>query len=116
MNAWGRTIFFLAVFWLLTRWLGAGTLPMPDARTAAIWAAIVLGVFLLWRDGRPLLARYGLSGNDDPFALLERRLARGEIDLGTYRRLRKELIAAAGICGAERNKKPGRVLRGDPLA
>ena len=114
MKAWGRTLFVLVVLWLLTRWIGAGPPIMPDARTVALWAAVLLAVFLLWRDGRSLLARYGLTRNDSPLAVLETRLARGELNLDTYRQLRAELVAAAGISGTNKNRLPERVLRGDP--
>jgi hypothetical protein len=112
VKAWGRTLLVLAVLWLLTRWIGIGFF-LPDARTIALWAAILLAVFLLWRDGRGLLARYGLTRNDAPLAVLEIRLARGELDLDTFRQLRTELSAAAGIAGAAQNRQPERVLRGD---
>ena len=112
VKAWGRTLFVLGVLWLLTRWIGVG-LFLPDARTVALWAAVLLAVFLLWRDGRGLLARYGLTRNDSPLAVLETRLARGDLDLDTFRQLRTELLAAAGIAGANQNRQPERVLRGD---
>lgn len=113
MKAWGRTLFVLGVLWLLTRWIGAGSLYLPDARTIALWAAVLLAVFLLWRDGRGLLARYGLTRHDSPLAMLETRLARGDLDLDSYRQLRAELTGAAGIAGANQNRQPERVLRGD---
>ena len=112
MKAWSRTLFVLGVLWLLTRWIGVG-LFLPDARTVALWAAVLLAVFLLWRDGRGLLARYGLTRNDSPLAVIETRLARGELDLDTFRQLRTELLTAAGITGANQNRQPERVLRGD---
>ncbi len=115
MQAWGRTILILGVFWLLVRWVGAGPLVAPDARTIVLWASIFLGVYLVWRDGRPLLARYGLAGRDTPLAILERRLAGGDIDLDSYRRLRDELLGTAGIAGSNQNRESRRVLRGGRL-
>ncbi len=111
MRAWGRMIFLLGVLWLLTRWLGFGYWFNPDARTIALWASILLALFLLWRDGRVLLARYGWTAADQPLALLEGRLARGEIDLEAYRSLRAELLAEAGITSPKKNTEPKRVLR-----
>ncbi|MGE5599867.1 MAG: hypothetical protein ACM3XS_10870 [Bacteroidota bacterium] len=98
---------------MLTRWLGMGASFAPDLRTVALWAAILLGLFLFWRDGRAILARYGLAPRDTPLAILAERLAKGELDLETYRRIREELAGEAGIPGANPNSVPKRVLRGD---
>jgi hypothetical protein len=103
----------LGVLWLLAHWLGLGPLITPDSRTVAIWAAVLLALFLLWRDGRVLLARYGLTRHDAPLAILEGRLARGELDLRAYRILRDELLASAGIPVPNKNNQPKRVFRGD---
>lgn len=113
MKAWGRTILVLGVIWLSLRWVGAGAVRTPDARTIAWWAVLLLAAFLLWRDGRVLLTRYGWSGHDAPLTILERRLARGELDLDSYRALRDELLAAGGFPGTRKNTVPMRVLRGD---
>ena len=112
MHGWVRVVFVLAAVWLLTRWAGGGPLPVPDPRTAVLWAAVVLGVFLLWRDGRGLLIRYGFGRQDTPKAILEKRLALGEISLPAYRRLRDELDAA-GIKTPNENKEAKLILRGD---
>ncbi|MGE5551893.1 MAG: hypothetical protein ACM3ZC_15375 [Bacteroidota bacterium] len=114
MKEWGRTVLVLGVFWLLTRWVGMGALFTPDARSIALWSAVLLAGFLLWRDGRVLLARIGLSGHDAPLSILERRLAQGELSLDSYRALREELLSTrAGIAAANKNTDSKCVLRGD---
>ncbi|MGE5528717.1 MAG: hypothetical protein ACM3X6_06195 [Patescibacteria group bacterium] len=115
MRTWGRVVVLLGLIWLLTRWAGLGRLGLPDLRTAALWAAVLLAIFLVWRDGRPFLARHGFAAQDSPLAILERRLACGELDLRSYRRLRAELSDQAGIrAGNKNNSEPKRVLRGGP--
>ena len=74
----------------------------------ALWAAVLLAFFLLWRDGRPLLARYGFARQDTPLAILEQRLAKGELDLDAYRALRDELLSPAGIPPQSANRKSKR--------
>ena len=116
MQGWAKTIFVLGVFWLLTRWIGAGSFLPVDIRSAALWAAVLLAFFLLWRDGRALLARLGLSRPEAPLSILEQRLARGELDLDAYRKLRDELLRSAGIPGRNKNTKPRRVSRDKHLS
>lgn len=92
--AWGRTLFVLGLVWLLVRWIGVGSLAIPDARTVALWAAVLLGLLLLWRDGRALFGRYGNAAKaEHPLAILAERLARGEVDLDTYHKVRDELTS-----------------------
>ena len=112
MQGWAKTIFVLGVFWLLTRWIGTGSFLPVDVRTVALWAAVLLAFFLLWRDGRALLARLGLSKPETPLFILEQRLARGELDLDAYRKLRDELLRPAGIPARNKNIKRKRVSRG----
>jgi uncharacterized membrane protein len=104
MRTWARTIAFFGGLWLAAGLLGGGSFFM-DARRAVLWAALLLGLFLLWRDGRPLLARYGFTASDAPLAILEQRLAKGELDLELYKTLRGELTAPAGISILSGNKK-----------
>ena len=115
MKLWARAVFFLLFVWLLSRWLSPGGFAAPDPRRVALWAMIALGLFLICRDGRHLLLRLGLLRGDSPLLLLNERLARGEIDLDTYRLLREEILASAGILGAEANRVKSPVLRGDRL-
>jgi len=75
-----------------------------------LWAALILGSYLLWRDGRHLLRPVEARR---PLAIIRERLAKGEIDLRTYRRLWRELSAAEGIGEAEKNRLFHAVLRGD---
>ena len=115
MRLWARAISFFLFVWLLSRWWGLGFFAAPDLRRAALWAAIALGLFLLCRDGRPLLLRLGLLRADSPLLILDERLAKGEIDLDTYRLLREEILSSAGILGAKANRVKSPVLRGDRL-
>lgn len=57
---------------------------------AAFWGVILVGA--LWATNRLFPA--GTSTPSSPRALLDERLARGELDVEEYRRLRQELTAA----------------------
>ncbi len=70
MSAWG---------WLLMALLWGGFL-----------AVVVWAVMWLFPGGR---SRPGDGADGDPAGVLDRRLASGEIDEDTYRRLRRELTA-----------------------
>ncbi|NLG84955.1 MAG: hypothetical protein GX493_10205 [Firmicutes bacterium] len=110
---WWRVLFFFLFGWLLLYWSGLGGIPAIDLRRAALWAVVLLCFFLLCRDGRLLLLRLGVLRTESPLSILELRLAKGEIDLATYRALREELLASAGITRANENRLKGPVLRGE---
>lgn len=57
---------------------------------AAFWGVILIGA--LWATHR--LFPTGTSSPPSPRAILDERLARGELDVEEYRRLRQELTAA----------------------
>jgi putative membrane protein len=80
MNGWNGAMtwegwLFMSFFWVLL----VGVI---------VWAAVQL--FPGRRDARPA------DGGDEPRRILDRRLARGEIDIETYEKLRRMLGAAAG--------------------
>ena len=106
MKSWGRAAFILGAFWLLARWIGIGPFFVPSLRTAVLYAAVILALYLGWRDGRRLLIRIGLIEERSALAILDRRLARGEIDLQIYRAMRAELLAPAGFERRNKNTEP----------
>lgn len=110
---WWRVLSFFLLGWLLLYWSGLGGFPVLDLKRVALWAAVLLGFFLLVRDGRLFLLRLGILRAESPLSILALRLAKGEIDLETYRALREEILASAGIARANENRLKGPVLRGE---
>ena len=75
--------------------MGAGWLLMTGLWLVLLLAAIALVVWILphIRDGRK--ASQAPDAGPTPLEVLDHRLARGELDIEAYRRLREELCRTA---------------------